>query len=375
MPALCSNTILEKGEKEIKSAASSYLAEIDGVGRTEWSSVLSKFDDATLYQTWSYGSFRWGERNMSHVILRRNGDVVAAVQVRIVSLPVIGAGIANVKWGPLWKRRQQEDEPEVFREMLSALRSEYMIKRGLLLRIVPNQVCENTATMRSILMAEGFRPKSPAVPYNTLVMDLFPSLDELRLGLRKNWSQHLGQAERRALIVREGDGDELFETIIRLYNDMLARKRFVSFLDIDEFRSMQSALDPQFKMKLMVCEVDGEAVAARVVSLINDVAIDLIAATNDTGLMAKASYVVFWRMVERLKASGCRWYDLGGIDPETNQGVYQFKAGLAGKNGKEVSFEEFEQSQSLLSYSVVQMGDRLRALLRKRKGSHKRNSR
>ena len=28
-----------------------------------------------------------------------------------------------------------------------------------------------------------------------------------------------------------------------------------------------------------------------------------------------------------------RWYDLGGIDPEENPGVYKFKRGL---NGKEV---------------------------------------
>ena len=375
MPVLCSNTITGKGKKEMKSTGSSYEAEIDVVDRAEWLSVLTQFDDATLYQTWSYGSFRWGERNMSHVVLRRNGDVVAAAQARIVRLPVIGAGIANLKWGPLWKRRQEEEEPEVFRTMLCALRNEYVIKRGLLLRIVPNQVCENTATMRSILMAEGFRPESCAVPYNTLVMDLSPSLDELRLGLRKNWSQHLGQAERNDLIIREGNGDELFETIIRLYKDMLARKRFVSFLDIEEFRSMQNALDSRSKMKIMVCEAGGEAVAARVVSLINDVAIDLIAATSDRGLKTKASYFVFWRMVEWLKASGCRWYDLGGIDPESNQGVYQFKAGLVGKNGREVSFEEFEQSHSILSSSVVRMGDHLRAILRKRKGSLKRNSR
>ncbi|SPP99527.1 conserved hypothetical protein [Candidatus Sulfobium mesophilum] len=361
MPVLCSST-----------SSSPYLVEIDAVDRDEWSSILTGFDDATIYQTWSYGSFRWGERNLSHAIMKRGGDVVGAAQVRIVRLPIVGAGIANVKWGPLWRRRTNED-PAVFREMLVALQNEYMIKRGLLLRIVPNQVCESTGAMRSMLMAEGFRPEPAAVPYNTLVMDLSPSLDELRRGLRKNWSQHLGQAERRGLIIQEGNSDELFETVIRLYNDMLARKGFVSFLNIDEFRAMQSDLKEHLKMKTIVCEVDGAAVAARVVSQIGDAAVDLIAATNSAGLKTKASYIVFWRVIEWLKSAGCRWYDLGGIDPEANQGVYQFKTGLAGKNGREVSFEEFEQSSSVLSSSVVRMGDRLRALLRKSKGSLKGN--
>ena len=30
------------------------------------------------------------------------------------------------------------------------------------------------------------------------------------------------------------------------------------------------------------------------------------------------------------KSHGMRWYDLGGIDPEANPGVYHFKKGLSG---------------------------------------------
>jgi hypothetical protein len=35
-------------------------------------------------------------------------------------------------------------------------------------------------------------------------------------------------------------------------------------------------------------------------------------------------------MILWLKENGFRWYDLGGIDPEGNPGVYSFKRGFSG---------------------------------------------
>jgi hypothetical protein len=47
-------------------------------------------------------------------------------------------------------------------------------------------------------------------------------------------------------------------------------------------------------------------------------------------LKSKGAYLLQWNMIQRLKGSGVRWYDLGGIDPEGNPGVYAFKRGFSG---------------------------------------------
>jgi lipid II:glycine glycyltransferase (peptidoglycan interpeptide bridge formation enzyme) len=44
-----------------------------------------------------------------------------------------------------------------------------------------------------------------------------------------------------------------------------------------------------------------------------------------------AAYLLQWAAIQKAKALGCQWYDLGGIDPEGNPGVYNFKKRMGGK--------------------------------------------
>ena len=360
--------LMEDYNQKMKSLAHGYMVEIDKIGQAEWSEILSRFDDATIYQTWSYGSVRWGEANLSHLVLRKDGEIIAASQLRIIKIPVVGSGIANVKWGPMWQRRGRQKYPEHFRKILLALIEEYGLRRGLLLRIIPNQVRDNTEMIYSILQSEGFKWIPSIVSYKTLIIDLSPSLDELRRDLKKKWRQHLGRAERNmSLKVIDGVSDDLFELVIHLYNQMHYRKKFGDTLILGDLRAIQKDLPDDLKMKIMICELKGEPIAARVVSLMGDVAVDFIAATGNKGLDSYSSYLLQWRMVEWLKSSGCRWYDLGGIDPDKNPGGYQFKSGLVGKNGRQVIFGEFDVCQSLLSSFLVKIGDQLTAICGERK--------
>jgi FemAB family len=61
-----------------------------------------------------------------------------------------------------------------------------------------------------------------------------------------------------------------------------------------------------------------------------DSAIYLLGATSANGLNAKGAYLLQWTMIQWLKENSIKWYDLGGIDPEGNPGVYSFKRGLSG---------------------------------------------
>ena len=65
--------------------------------------------------------------------------------------------------------------------------------------------------------------------------------------------------------------------------------------------------------------------AGLVASAMGDSAIYLLGATSDDGLNAKGAYLLQWTLIQWLKENGFKWYDLGGIDPEGNPGVYSFK--------------------------------------------------
>jgi len=69
-------------------------------------------------------------------------------------------------------------------------------------------------------------------------------------------------------------------------------------------------------------------------------------------------------MLQLLKNNGCLSYDLGGIDPKENPGGYHFKAGLAGKNGKDVRhIGEYEACVSPVSSYIINIGERARKYL------------
>jgi len=48
-------------------------------------------------------------------------------------------------------------------------------------------------------------------------------------------------------------------------------------------------------------------------------------ATNERGRELHASYAIFWALVQHCKRIGIASYDLAGIDPVANPGVYRFK--------------------------------------------------
>ena len=83
-------------------------------------------------------------------------------------------------------------------------------------------------------------------------------------------------------------------------------------------------------MQVLVCQDKGVSVAGLVASAMGDTAIYLLGATSNAGLNSKGAYLLQWTMIGWLKERGIKAYDLGGIDPERNPGVYSFKRGFSG---------------------------------------------
>jgi hypothetical protein len=132
---------------------------------------------------------------------------------------------------------------------------------------------------------------------------------------------------------------------------MKERKGFQSSVDIEQFAHIQGSLTGAHRLRILICEDGGVPVAGLVASAIGDSAIYLLGATSDDGLNSKGAYLLQWRLIQALKESGCKYYDLGGIDPERNPGVYHFKQGLSGVDSIQLS--PVVACKSVLSSTVV----------------------
>lgn len=340
-----------------------YTYAVDTVDEESWHHLLRQFIDANIYQSWSYGLVRSGRRNISHLLVYAGKQVVAIAQCRIKRIPFIGGGIAYIMWGPLWRLRKCRPDETVFRQVIRALRDEYVGKRGLLLRINPPLFKEDDSWALAILNEEGFSTAKNNNGSRTIIMDLSPSLNELHKQLRPHWQRELKVAKKLNLEIVEGVDEELFDQFIDIYKEMVARKKFTEPNDIYEFKEIQRRLPEDQKMNIMICR-SGEGNCAGVISsTIGSTAIYLFGATSTIGLKYRGSYLLQWKLIERLKETHVPLYDLNGINPEANPGTYKFKSDLAGEKGKDVRFVGcFESCENAVSSVCVGMGEWLRSI-------------
>jgi hypothetical protein len=110
-------------------------------------------------------------------------------------------------------------------------------------------------------------------------------------------------------------------------------------------------------MRILISLDKGVPVAGIVVSAMGDSAIYLLGATSDAGLHAKGAYLLQWTAIRWLKERGTRFYDLGGINPEKNPGVYSFKRGLSGLEISQIG--PLAASESAVSLGLVMAGEAL----------------
>ncbi len=336
--------------------SSNWHVEVDLVTPAQWSQMLDQFDDANIYQTPAYGGVRWGEKNLSHLVLRRDGEVLGMAQLRIVRPTPLKFGIAYLRWGPLWERRGQVLDPEVPTRMARALEEEYVDKRRLFLRILPNAFI---GSARADVVGSAFvsftqEPLTSANTYRTFVLDLAPPLEELRKTLDKKWRNQLSRSEKNNLEISEGNGCEEYRTFSLIYDQLLKRKSFETTVDAEEFARIQEALGESHRMRVLICKDQGRPVAGLVASAMGDSAVYLLGATSDDGLNSKGAYLLQWTLIKWLKEKGVRWYDLGGIDPEKNPGVYHFKRGFSGMDVCQLN--PLAKCESVVSSAMVRTG-------------------
>jgi lipid II:glycine glycyltransferase (peptidoglycan interpeptide bridge formation enzyme) len=341
-----------------------WQVEVDRATSAEWSQMLDLFDDANIYQTAAYGAVRWGERNLSRLVLKRDGEVVGMAQLRIMRPTPLKFGMAYLRWGPLWERLGQPFDPECLIRLAIALEDEYSKTRKLFLRILPNVFAGSRRAEMFESAFSKFTSESSGSgdKYRTFVVDITSPLEELRSRFDKKWRNQLVRSEKNNMTVISGPGSEEYRAFCEIYKQMHKRKGFETTVSVEEFGRIQEALTESQRMQVLICEDKGIPLAGLVVSAMGDSAIYLLGATSDAGLDAKGAYLLQWTMIRWLKNRGVKSYDLGGIDPEGNPGVYHFKRGLSGVDICQI--EPRVASESAVSSGLVRAGLAMKSTIR-----------
>jgi hypothetical protein len=339
---------------------------IERVDRTRWLELSAGFADHNYRQTWDFGvlaAARVGAVS-EHVAIRADERVLALADVRIKRVPLLG-GIAYVTGGPLTRSDGVCDVKRCL-DAVTALRDEYALRRGFVLRVVPpiGPAGWNQEVAAGLAQA-GFAKTEAAPIYRTMLVDISGPPAAIRKSFHQKWRNCLNRAEKERLTVRAGGAEDL-DRFAAMFDEFVVRKGFDVQLGVDFYRSAQRDLPESERFLLLLAERDGALLAGHLSSALGDTMVYLLGATTPQALTCKAAYLLQWQAIEHARSRGCRWYDLGGIDPEGNPGVFHFKEGLGGADVTAAGPVEWNSGLRPRLVRVVESGYRR---MRARRGS------
>ena len=258
--------------------------------------------------------------------------IIGVASVRVRTAPVVGGGLAYISAGPLLVRAYLDDGV-AFQLLLDALVTEYVHRRGLCLRLtVPTADPAVSRQIAEWFTDSGFRIARIGASYRTALVDLRQPMDAIRATLNRKWRNQLTAALRGAVSVELSEDARAVLRFAPLLEETSQRKGFTTELGAAFYDRVQQLADTEDRMLVAIAREGDADVAGVVASVLGDTAVYILGATTADGMKSKAAYALHWQVMATARDSGCRWYDLGGIDPETNPGVYHFKSGFGGSD-------------------------------------------
>jgi len=287
-----------------------------------WDINLIRFADYNYCQTLAWGDYRacFGWEPYRWAAYAENGEIRALMQGLLRTYPG-RIGILWVPGGPI-------GDIETWNQALKDTVIQTIGIKRLCFRISPARTyCADDAL---ILKSQDWsRSLHPLLSGMSMLYDVEKDEQNRLKNCSTNWRHNLRRSSKNNLSVSLFTNPDI-DTIMRIYRTMETYK------DIGQQYSRQELekIFDVFKDKMVFygcTDEAGELIAFRGCAFLGTKAWDLFAATTVKGRNLYASYPLFWKLIEHCSNSGIALYDMGGIDPHMNKGVYYFKKGTGAK--------------------------------------------
>ena len=338
---------------------------IRSISDADWPAIAAQFSDLGFEQSLTYGraaAARIGAK-MCCLVLERDGQMIAAAQVRIKALPGLGRGIAWIASGPLLQPLDgPAPESSVIGDVLAALRRELVGRQGHILRLrLPGIAFHDPGVTADIAKAAGFVPTTRAPTYRSVAIDLTQDLSVLMAKLNGKWRGHLRYAMKSELSVEIGQSPDMAARFLALFRMVQASKGFAPDIT-PEFHFALSGTD--LSHDILLVTKDGQDLAGIVIGTSGRGAVYLFGATPDAGRTLRAGYLLTWEGICLSQQRGLDWYDMGGLDFDTNPDVAKFKDTM---NGVRIDAAgPYEARSGGVVTNLIKGLEALRARLRRR---------
>jgi hypothetical protein len=286
--------------------------------RLVWDETLSRFDDGSPFQSYAWGEYRrglgWEPYRWAAFDDRR--EIVAMMQ-GCVRRHHFGFGLLWSEGGPVGDLAVCD----------GALQSAIVSTVGLK-RIYCRFRCDRARSVADVLQltAQGWRTPWACLNSNfSMLLDLTEDEEVVLARRGRNWKQNLrraGKSHIRTELWREPSVDE----ILGVYRSMQDLKGLEEQQSQEEIEQLLRNLSDH----LVIYRSDDEE--GNLLSLAGALVVGRhanfwLAANTNRGRELHAAYACFSELIQHCRKIGVRFYDMGGIDPVGNPGVYRFKKG------------------------------------------------
>ena len=306
--------------------------------KVDWQNYLSMVNLNSYLQMWEWGEYKsYSNWIPVRVVGNLNSDLVVMAQLLVRYYP-LGFGIVWIPGGvignvDLWAgslldtvkkltglkylvikindMHKKSSEDEILMERFGWLRSQNMLSTGL-----------------------------------SLKWNLEKTESTIKSSLTKNWRHNLKRSNKHGLSFELWEQPNISD-IRSLYEEMEQFKGLPQQFSFMEIKNLIEIMKDS--LLLFRClDVDRQLVAIRACIIVEDKAWDIMAVTGNNARKNYASYGLFWELIRECIARGVKWYDLGGVDPEKNRGVWNFKKGTGAELIEYLGEWENGNSQTLL---------------------------
>ncbi len=350
------------------AAHTSLGAHVDALDGQAFDRLMLDFNDSSYEQTSVLTDDLWGAANTSHLVVRSHARAIGGARVVVLAPPLLRRGLAYVKFGPFWRRRDDEQTTDLagYRHVVAALVEEYAHRRGHCVTVSVRPSRDFMAAESAVLADLGFVQRRAFWEPERYLVRIMASPEAQMRDLDQKWRYKLRQALGASVtydMCRDAPAVAVFQ---ELHIEMAARKGMAPPASLDLLARMLAAMPPAMAPHVMLAMHEGRAVAGAVFGVTGDTAVYLYGAANTAGRALHAGYGLQWRIVEWLREQGVAHYDMGGT--EGQQGLHQFKKGLLGRSGAIVAipdeYDYWSDARGRLGADVIFAARALRRRLR-----------
>jgi hypothetical protein len=277
---------------------------------------------AALQQDWAYGACM---KALGVGVLRayvaQDGAPVALAQFIVRRFLGEFACVALCSLGPVWLQSLSgADKAAVYK----ALKRSIPLKNLRFVAVTPEEPQGPDLGLS--------RLRRVMTGHSTVMLDITPSMADLRAQLDKRWRHRLGGAEASELTVHRvgtnaGQYRWLLETEMQQREQRGLHGLPVQFFDL----YVPSRKQPSQTILTLRADVGRDRVAGMMFLIHGEAATYQVGWNSDAGRDLHAHNLILWRGIEELRERGVRRLDLGGVNTTRSAGIARFKMSTGGQ--------------------------------------------